>query len=74
MGRGAAALASDDVRRFLGGGLVDVDADDMRAVGGEQGGGRLAVAPTWTDGSSSEDNGNLVLQPFRHGVTPGSIR
>jgi hypothetical protein len=31
----------------------------MRALGGKQGGGRLSVVPTWTDGSSSEDNGNL---------------
>ena len=77
---GPAALSRDDPDRLVRGLALDVDADDMGSVAGEQGGGRLAVAPTRPDRAGPEDDRNLVLQPVAHGcrsrswirVWPGS--
>ena len=63
---GRAALALDDSGGFLRGIPIEVDADDMRPFPREEGGGRLAVAPAWSDRARGHDDCDLVLQTTWH--------
>ena len=57
-----AALGLDQPPRFGGGGVIDVEAGDARALAGEQHGGRLAVAPAGPARAAAGDDRDLVLQ------------
>ena len=65
-----AALALDDLLRFLGGGEIDIDADDNRALARGQGGDGLAIAPAGTAGTAAGDQRHLAFQTEHSSVFP----
>ena len=65
-GSGLAALATNDVRGLLRGGLIQVDTEHARTLAREQRRRRLSVAPARSRRPGPEDEGRLPRQTPCH--------